>query len=385
MDRKVRSFLRHGCRCAACFILADLVFLTACSSGESGLAAGTDAVPVMVATVVQKSMPVELRTIGTVEAYSTVSIKAQVSGELTGVHFREGQDVRKGELLFTVDPRSFEADLRQAEANLARDMAQAEDAELQASRAEKLMKDGIVAKEQYDRVRANADALEAAARADRAAVENARLRLSYCTIYSPIDGRTGSLIVHRGNLVKANEEPALVVINQIQPIYLDFSLAEQYLPEIKGYMATGKLKVGAFLSENDQHPEQGSVTFVDNAVDRATGTIRLKGTFANRGKRLWPGLFVNVVLTLATQPNAIVIPSQAIQTGQNGQYVFIVKQDFTAEPRPVAVGRTVGEETVIEKGLQPGEKVVTDGQLRLIPGAKVEVKSALGSSQGSRS
>ncbi len=344
-----------------------------------------DAVPVIVATVIQKTVPVELRTIGTVEAYSTVSVKAQVSGELTGVHFREGQDVKKGDLLFTIDPRSYDADLKQAEANLARDMAQAEDAELQARRGEKLMQDGIIAKEQYDRVRANADALQAAVRADKAAVENARLRLSYCSIDSPLDGRTGSLVVHQGNLVKANEAPALVVINQIQPVYVNFSPPEQYLSEIKKYMAAGKLKVEAIVSENEQHPEQGIVTFMDNAVDRGTGTIRLKGTFANRGKRLWPGQFVNVVLTLATQPHAIVIPSQAIQTGQSGQYVFVVKTDLTAEPRPVTVGRTVGSETVIEKGLQAGEKVVTDGQLRLVPGAKVEVKSALESSQGSRS
>ncbi len=384
--QKARLFLGGGPLCVGCFGLlsANLVFLSACFSGKSVQPVINEAVPVTVATVIQKAVPVQVRTIGTVEAYSTVSVKAQVTGELTSVHFKEGQDVKKGELLFTIDRRSYEADLMQAEANLARDIAQAQDAEAQAHRSEKLMQEGIIAKEQSDRVRANADALQAAVRADRAAVENARLRLSYCSIFSPLDGRTGSLIVHQGNLVKANEAPALVVINQIQPIYVNFSVPEQYLAEIKKYMVAGKLKVEAFLPNDHENPQHGLLTFVDNAVNSATGTIRLKATYANKEKRLWPGQFVDVVLTLTTQPNALVVPSQALQTGQGGQYVFVVKMDLTAEPRPVVVGRTVGGDTVIEQGLQPGERVVTDGQLRLVPGAKVEVKSALESSQGTR-
>ncbi len=334
------------------------------------------AVPVTVATVLKKTIPVEIRAIGNVEAYSTVAIKAQVSGQLMGVHFREGQDVKNGDLLFTIDRRPFEVALQQAEANLARDEARAENGRAQAHRYAMLLQEGVASKEQYDQVRAEANALDAAVRADRAAVEKAKLDLEYCTIYSPMDGRTGSLVVHAGNLVKANENPGLVVINQINPIYVNFSTPEQYLPQIKKYMAAGKLRVTAVIPGDPQRPEQGVLSFVDNAVDTTTGTIRLKATLANKDKRLWPGQFVNVVLTLTEQPNTTVVPSQAVQTGQSGQYVFIVKPDQTAEMRPVITGRAVGGETVIEKGLQPGETVVTDGQLRLVPGAKVEVKSS---------
>lgn len=363
------------------FLFLTLIAAAGCSSQKVQPAAKEkEAVPVLTATVVEKTVPVQVRAIGTVEAYSTVSIKAQVTGQVTALHFKEGQDVKKGDPLFTIDPRSFEADLKQAEANLARDTAQAADAEAQAQRGAKLVEQGIIAKELSDRLRATADALEAAVRADRAAVENAKLQLSYCTIDSPLNGRTGSLMVHPGNLVKANDVPVLVVINQIQPIYANVSLPEHYLGEIKKYMATGRLKVAAFLPADPKNPEQGVLTFVDNTVDRATGTIRVKATFANRARRLWPGQFVDTVLTLTEQLNAIVVPSQAIQTGQAGTYVFIVKSDLTAESRPVVTGRPLDGETVVEKGLEPGEKVVTDGQLRLVPGAKVELKSGAGGS-----
>jgi multidrug efflux system membrane fusion protein len=364
-----------------------------------------EAVPVTVATVVQKNIPVQVRVIGTVEAYSTVSIKAQINGPVTKVYFKEGQDVKKGDLLFTIDPRPFEAALKQAEANLARDtaqvqqaeanlakdMAQAKNAEVEAQRYAELIKKEVVSKEEYDQRRTNADAFQAAiradqaavdnakaaVRADQAAVDNAKIQLGYCSIRSPIDGRTGSILVHEGNLVKANDTPALLVINQMTPIYVAFSVPEQQLSEIKKYTAAGKLDVEAIIPNDEKHPAQGVITFIDNAVDSATGTIRLKGTFANHERRLWPGQFVNVVLTLTTQPNAIVIPSQAVQTGQQGPFVFVVKPDLTVESRPIAVGRTVDGETVIEKGLPAGEKVVTDGQLRLVPGAKVEIKSGL--------
>ncbi len=239
------------------------------------------------------------------------------------------------------------------------------------------MKKGYVAQEQYDQIRTNAAAFEATVNADKAVVENARLQLKYCYIYSPITGRTGNLIANEGNLIKANADTSMVVINQIQPIYVTFSVPEQNLSEMKKYMAEGKLKIEAFLSKEDMKPEQGVLTFIDNSVDMTTGTIKLKGTFANKGKRLWPGQFVNAVLTLTSQPNAIVVPSQSIQTGQKGQYVFIIKNDLTVEDRPIIVGRTLNSETIIEKGLQSGEKVVTDGQLRLVPGAKVEIKTKL--------
>jgi multidrug efflux system membrane fusion protein len=310
-----------------------------------------------------------------VEAYSTVSIKAQVSGEVTQVHFREGQDVRKGQLLFTIDRRPFDAALHQAEANLARDQAQEALAEVQARRYTKLFQEGVSAKEQADQMQANADALKAAVLADKAAVEYAKLQLEYCFIYSAIDGRTGTLMVHVGNLVKANDVPVLVVINQITPIYVDFSPPEDVLPQVKKYMARGRLKVKAFPPDDPQHPEAGYLSFVDNAVDNATGTIRLKGTFENTDHRLWPGEFVNVVLTLAEQPNALLVPSQAVQTGQGGQFVFVVKSDQTVESRPVVVSRILEGNAIVDRGVSLGEVVVTDGQLGLVPGARVQIKT----------
>jgi multidrug efflux system membrane fusion protein len=283
--------------------------------------------------------------------------------------------VKKGELLFTIDPRPYEAALKQAEANLERDLARAKNAQEDARRYEFLIQKGVVARQQYEKFRTDADALEATVLADRAAVENAKIQLGYCSLYSPIEGRTGSVIVQQGNIIKA-EDINLVVINQVIPIDVAFSVPEQFLPEIKKYMASGKIQVEALIPMNEERVERGVVTFIDNAVDISTGTIRLKGTFANREKRLWPGQFVNVVLTLTTEPNAIVVPSQAIQTGQEGQYVFVVKQDLTVESRPVVAGRTVNGETVVQKGLRADEKVVTDGQLRLYPGAKVEINTS---------
>jgi multidrug efflux system membrane fusion protein len=337
-------------------------------------------VPVSVAQVVKKAVPIELRAIGNVEAYSTVSIKAQVSAQLMEVHFREGQDVKKGDLLFTLDKRPFQAALQQAQANLARDRAQAQIAEVQAQRYAKLFQEGVVAKEQFDQLKANAEGAQAAVKADEASAEYAKLQLQYCSIYSPVDGRTGALMVHAGNLVKANDLPILIVINQIQPIYVDFSIPEQYLAEVKRYMASGKLTVEADLAGNPRPPEMGVLSFVDNSVDQTTGTIKLKGTFTNAQRRLWPGQFVNTVLRLAEQENAVVVPSQAVQTGQDGQYVFVVKANQTAESRKVVVGRSQGTETVIAQGLAPGETVVTDGQLRLVDGSKVQVKAPVSGS-----
>lgn len=349
------------------------IFPSGCSNEKSKKPVSAP-IPIAVGTVSQKTVPVELRVVGNVQAYSTVTIKSKVGGELTRVHFTEGQDVRKGDPLFTIDPRPFEAALKQAEANLQRDLARAKSASEDARRYESLIQRQVVSPQQYEKVRSDADALEAAVLADRAAVENAKIQLGYCSIYSPIDGRTGSLMVKQGNIIKA-DDMNLIVINQIVPIDVAFSVPEQNLQEIKKYMALGKLQVDALVPSNNERPEQGTVTFVDNAVDTSTGTIRLKGTFSNREKKLWPGQFVNVVLTLTREPNTIVVPSQAIQTGQQGQYVFVVKQDLTVESRPVVVGRSVNSETVVQKGLLADEKVVTDGQLRLYPGAKVEIKS----------
>jgi multidrug efflux system membrane fusion protein len=386
-----------------------LMFLSACSRGDAGGKSDQPrqrvAVPVSAATVVEKTVPIQIKTIGTAEAYSVVAVRAQVSGELTGVYFQEGQDVKKGDLLFTIDRRPLESALKQAEANLAKDMArlkqaqanlakttaQAKNAQVQAQRYESLNQQGIISRDQYDQIRTNAEALQAALhadqaavedakaaiRADQAAIENIKLELEYCSIHSPMDGRTGNLMVHPGNLIKANDT-ILVNINQINPIYVTFSIPEQELLEVRKYMAQGKLEVEAEIPNAEGNPVKGIVTFVNNVVDKATGTIQLKGTFNNEEKRLWPGQFVNVTLTLTTQPNAIVAPSQAIQMGQQGTYVFVIKPDLTVESRPVVVARTLENESIVEKGLQPGEKVVTDGQLRLTPGAKVEVKNDQG-------
>jgi len=344
-------------------------------------AAVRDSVPVVVATAVQKDVPVQVRAIGTVEAYSTVSVKSMVAGEITDVAFREGQDVKKGELLFIIDKRPFQAALSQIQATLAKDTAQAANATAQAERYTRLEKAGVISHEQAEIMRTSANALEEAVRADKAAVETASVNLQYCDIYSPIDGRTGNLMVHQGNVVKANDVP-LVTINQVRPIYVTFSIPEQFLAEVKKYNGLRPLKVIARLP-NDPQPAEGALSFFDNAVDTATGTIKLKGTFANSESKLWPGQFADVSVTLTTQPKAIVVPSQAVQTGQKGQYVFVVKPDNTAEQVNVNVARTVDGQAVIASGLQAGDTVVTDGQLRLGPkGTKVEKKAAVGQSGG---
>ena len=371
-----------GLRSRTAFIYLFILLLSALfplvSCGKKAEPPKKPVVPVTVAAVVQKTVPVQILAIGNVEAYSTVGVKAQVGGQLLHVHFREGQEVKKGDLLFTIDPRPFEATLRQAEANLSKDSAQLENARVEVGRYADLVKKGYVAQQQYDQIRTNFATLEAAVEADRALVENARLQLKYCYIYSPITGRTGSLIANEGNVIKANADTSIVVVNQVQPIYVTFSVPEQYLGEIRKYMGGGTLKVEAFPSKGDKNPAVGRIAFIDNVVDTATGTIKLKGSFDNRDKRLWPGQFIHVVLTLTVQNNAVVAPTEAVQTGQQGQFVFVVKDDLTAEVRPVVVSRTSGGESVIEKGLTPDEKVVTDGQIRLMPGAKVEIKDGQG-------
>jgi multidrug efflux system membrane fusion protein len=340
-------------------------------------------VPVMVSKAVQKDVPVQVRAIGNVEPYATVAIKAQVNGQITRVHFREGDDVKKGDILFTVDPLPFASALKQAEAVLARDQAQARYAQEQVKRYGSLVKDGIVTQDQYDQVRANAEAYEAAIAADRAAAENARIQLGWCTIRSPIAGRTGNLMVQAGNLVKANDNPVLVTINQISPIFATFTVPERDMAAIRSYLGKG-IKVEAFVTGDDKTGDQGAITFLDNSVDTATGTIKLKATFPNDSRRLWPGQFVNVVLGLTTRPGSVVVPTQAIQTGQQGQYLFVVKADQTAEQRPVAVGIGYNGDSVIEKGLNAGETVVTDGQVRLTPGARVELKQGPGTAQATK-
>lgn len=352
-------------------VLLSVGTLLASCSGNVEKPKAKPAVPVTVSTSLRKAVPVQLRVIGTVEALSTVSIKSQVNGMLEEVHFREGEDVGRGTLLFTIDSRPFAAVLRQAKAALARDIAQEKYARDQARRYAALLEEGIVTQDQYEQLRSNAEALAETVRAGRAAVDTAAVMLGYCSIHSPIDGRTGNLMVQRGNLVKANDEPTLVTINQITPIYVTFSVPEKELAGIKKHLAAGDLKVEALIPNDSGPAEQGVINFLDNMVDPTTGTIKLKGTFPNKQRRLWPGQFVNVVLTLATLPNAVTVPAQAVQTGQEGVFVFVVKPDLTVEMRPVVTGVTYNGETVVEKGLSGGETVVTDGQLQLVPGSRV--------------
>lgn len=361
-------------RCS--FILGIITLAAACSPGAKEKHAMPAAIPVVVAIAEQKDIPIQIHTIGNVEAYSTVSVKARVEGELLRVYFKEGQEVKKGDLLFLIDSRPFKASLKQFEANLARDTAQMKKAEADVLRYNALLKSGVVSKQEYDQYHTNFEAFRATVKADEAAVVNARLQLGYCNIRSPIDGRIGRLEVNQGNIVK-DIDTILVTINQTKPIYVTFSLPEQELSEVRRYMAQKNLKVEAIVPKDEMDSVAGELTFINNEVHESTGTILLKAIFANKDESLWPKQFVNVVLTLTTQPGAVVIPSQAIQIGQEGNYVFVVRPDFTVEFRPVVLGNRFNQETIIAKGLQPGEKVVTDGQFQLVQGSKVEIKNIL--------
>lgn len=430
-------------------LMLSLAYLcSACNASEaesSRKEAGKKrAVPVVVATATQKTIPIQLSATGTVEAYSTVSVKSQVGGQLTGVYFQQGQNVKKGDLLFKIDSRPLQAALmqanaakakdlaqvkqakanvlkaiaqvNQAKANVVKDKAQATNADVQAQRYTRLLKQGAISKEQAEQYKTSADAQQATVEADQggvanaqaavaaaqadvqnalaavasdeAAIDNAKVQLSYSSIYAPIAGRTGSLKLTQGNLVKANAanaDDSLITISQIRPIYVNFSIPQRLLPDIKKYSANGKLEVDALPPKDAGHPVRGELTFVDSGVNTQTGTIQLKGTFANADERLFPGQFVNVVLKLSEEPNAITVPSQAVQSGQQGQFVYVVKPDKTAEMRPITVGDIVKNETVIKQGLKSGEQVVTDGQFNLVAGAIVQVKPEVGSNrQGAR-
>ncbi|MBL1197978.1 MAG: efflux RND transporter periplasmic adaptor subunit [Nostoc sp. ZfuVER08] len=421
-------------------VILGLTYLcSACNASEaqssSKQAGKKRAVPVVVATATQKTIPIQLSATGTVEAYSTVSVKSQVGGQLTGVYFQQGQNVKKGDLLFKIDSRSLEAALmqanaakakdlaqvkqaqanvtkaiaqvNQAKANVAKDVAQATNADVQAKRYNSLLKEGAISKEQADQFQTTADAQRATVNADRngvadaqaavaaaqadvqnaqaavvadeAAIANAKIQLSYSSIYSPITGRTGSLKLNQGNLVEANATDPLITISQIRPIYVTFSIPQRLLPDLKKYSANGKLEVSAIPPKDTGRPIRGELTFVDSGLNTQTGTIQLKATFSNTDERLVPGQFVNVVLKLTEERNVITVPSQAVQTGQQGQFVFVVKPDKTVEMRPITVGDTIGNQTAIKQGLQSGEQIVTDGQFNLVPGATVQVKPEVGS------
>ena len=386
-------------------ILLLALAIAGCSTNKGAPAAKAAAppAPVTVAQAVSKSVPLEIQAVGNAEAYSTVTVKAQIGGELTQVGFQEGAEVKKGDPLFVIDPRPFASQVTQAEANLAkdraqvqaaqanlaRDMAQEAYARAQSQRYTDLQQKGLLSKESAEQMNSQAAALEEALRADNAAIESARaniaadqaaldrarLQLEYCTILSPIDGRTGSLLVKQGNVIKANDVD-LVTINQLRPIYVTFAIPEASLPAIKSHMASGKVAVSAYPEGGQSTVETGTLTFVENTVDSTTGTIRLKGLFENAETKLWPGEFVRVVVRLNESADSIVVPVAAVQTGQDGKFVFVVKPDMTVEARPVVTSRTVGREIVVEKGLSGGETVVTEGQLRLVPGSRVQSKQS---------
>ena len=420
--------MRHAGRL---LVLVALLAAAGCSDRASGTQRATaPPVPVLVAEAVRRDVPLDVSVIGTVQALTTVGVKSQVSGQVVKVNFTEGQDVKAEQLLFTIDPRPFaaalaqakanvgrdtaqmrqaeaalaqrQAEVQQAMANLERDQAQLENARVQERRYKTLVEKELVARELYDQFRTNLSALEATLNADRAAVENARaaaqaaqagvenaraviqadeamvetanLNVGYTTIRAPMNGRTGNLMLQAGNVVKANEDNPMVVIAQVHPIYVSFAVPQQHLTAIKQYSAAGPVKVRA-TAPGAAKPAVGRLTFVNNTVDPTTGTIQLKATFDNAENVLWPGQYVDVVLTLTTQP-AVVVPSQAVQPGQQGPYVFVVTPDLTVQPRLLELGRRLATETIITKGLAPGERVVTDGQLRLVPGSRVEIKSA---------
>jgi len=355
----------------------EAVSATTPPSGRGGGGGQNAPVPVTVATALQKSMPITIQGIGTVIAASTVTVRAQITGEMMSVNFKEGEDVEKDQVLVTLDKRPYEAALQQAQATLEKDIAQAANARSQSVRYEDLLQRGIATREQVDTMRSQATALEATVAADRANVENANVQLTYATIKAPMAGRTGLLQVHPGNLVRAQDTQAIVTINKITPVYVSFSVPEAQLPALKRFIAAqGTLPATAIAPTESGRPSSGRMNFIDNAVDPTTGTIRVKGTFPNDDRRLWPGQFVNVTVTLTSDPKAVVVPSVAVQTGQQGTFVFVVKPDQTVEFRPVTVARVAGDETVVQSGVAAGDTVVTDGHLRLVPGSRISVKSS---------
>jgi membrane fusion protein, multidrug efflux system len=366
-------------------LISSPFFLSSCKTQKTEAAgkATPRAVPVTVAQAGRRDMPVVITAIGNVSPVQTVQVKSMVTAQVLQVHFAVGQDVRKGQLLFTLDPRSFQADLAKADGQLARDEAAAANARVSQKRYHSLLKEGVVAQQQYDEMDSSAAQYDAAVQADKAAVEAARVNLQYAKIFSPITGRAGDVLVHAGNLIKANDV-AMVVINQITPIYADFAVPEKNLEEIKKYMAAGSLKVIATLPDSSAPLAEGKVAFIDNSVDRATGTITLKAEFVNQRRNLWPGQFVNINLQLTTEKNATVVPTQAVQNGQQGPYVFVVKPDKSVETRIVELGSSDKTEVVIRKGVEAGETVVTDGQVRIVPGSRVEPTSPVGQ-QGKQS
>ncbi len=405
----------RGCTAASGLVLLAISITAVGCSGSAASTGGGGrggrgrgdfgAVPVVTTKVTQRDVPVDIAAIGNVEAYTTISVRSQVTGQLEAAQFREGDFVKKGQVLFTIDKRPFESALKQAEANLtrdqallnqaeaqlARDGAQAEYSQLTAERQASLMGRGIVSKDVSEQARAAAEASAATVKADRAAVEsaraqlesqraaveNARVQLDYCVIKSPIDGKTGNLTVKTGNLVTANTTE-LMTIAQVEPIFVTFSVPAVQLGAVRQRFGKDRIPVTVTPQDGSTATVEGSLDFIDNSVDVSTDTIRLKGRFDNTDRRLWPGQFARVSIRITTLPHALVLPNQAVQTGQDGQFVFVVKPDSTVDQQPITTGQRVGDDVVVEKGLQVGQTVVTEGQLRLEAGTKVQVGDGRG-------
>ncbi len=346
------------------------------SSGRGGGRGDSGAVPVTTAQAVEKSVPVVVTTIGTGEALSTVEIRAQVAGQLTSVQFTEGQDVEQGQLLFTIDSRPFEVAVSQAEASLAKDEAQAKNTEIMRARNEDLFKRELLSRSDYDTSVSTATSAAATVLADKAAIESAKLQLQYTKIVAPVTGRTGALLVHQGSLVRSTDVSPLVIINQIAPIRVAFAVPGQHLATIRAGQAKAPLQAEARTPGGSTAVATGSVSFIDNTIDTTTGTIKLKATFPNTHHELWPGALVEIRLRLSEDPHAIVVPASAVQNGQQGQFVFVVAADRTVSMRPVTVARSDEQDAVVSSGLKAGEEVVTDGQLRLVPGSHITAKGA---------
>jgi multidrug efflux system membrane fusion protein len=372
--KKLRTIVLGGAALSAAALGYLLLVPGSASTGAAGRVAShaAESIPVSVATVERKTVPVVIRAVGNAQAYASVAVKSRVDGQLMAVHFKNGQTVRKGDPLYTIDPRPFQMQLDQATAVLARDRAQMENSRADLKRTEELHRKGYAPQQQLDLARTTVAALAETIKTDEASINAVRLQLDYTEIRAPLDGRAADTQVDAGNLVKANDVP-LVVINQMKPIYVSFSVPEQYAFEIRQRMAKERLEVEVAAPHGAGPPEKGVVTFINNAIDSSTGTVLVKATLANDDEALLPGQFVNVSLRLATIPGAAIVPSQSVQTGQQGEYVYVVKPDRTVDLRPVVTGESVGSDIVIRSGLDAGERVVTDGQLRLYPGVRVSL------------
>jgi multidrug efflux system membrane fusion protein len=383
-DINIMKTIRSPKTAAALAAALALAILPSCHGAGKEAVKAQPPAPVLAARAVVRDVPIRLTVVGVVEAYSVVNVKAQIGGALRDVHFREGGEVKKGAVLFTIDPRSQEATLKQAEANLARDKSQLENSRATLRRNAELLKDKYVSAERVDQLRTEVEAMEGAVKAAEAAMENARLLLEYCVIRSPINGVAGAYSITPGNVVKPNDDKPMVTIRQVQPIFASFAVVERHFGQIRGAMAAGQLWAVAAIEGDAGPAPRGKVVFVDNAVDQATGTIRMKAEFDNSTRRLWPGQFISVTLNLGTRPGAVTVPARAVQMGQKGAYVYVVDKDGKAQPRPVTVSGETEGVVVVDKGVAAGELVITEGHIKVAPGAAVAIKEAEGEKEGTK-